>query len=643
VAPRDSVLDDAGKPVALGATIGRGGEGLVQEVVSDPSLVAKLYLRPLDNAKTEKLRIMVQSATPEILRFAAWPTSLLRSNNRTVGLLMRKMDPSNRPIHELYTPKTRLRAYPTANWLFLIHVAANVARGFGEIHRAGHVVGDVNHGNVLVGRNGTTGFIDCDSFQVSRSGQIYRCNVGVPEYTPPELQKRAFSSVDRTANHDRFGLAVLIFHLLFMGRHPFAGRYLGSGEMPIDRAIAESRFVFGRLGRNFQMDPPPNSLLLSQIPLALADGFERAFSAEAARNSPRPAAVEWVTLLEDLRNDLTQCKTHSSHLYFRRLTACPWCQIESRGIILFIEAGTAIGPDPSITGVLKRVANLASLADLPSLSAYAPEPVPTALHRARGRTRRIRVGLGIAAIAAAATVSVSANFGGGGSFALILLAVVFAFLFPRKLQQQRSAEAKHTQELQKRVVDIENKYRTDCVSRPFDVRLSQLTQLRSEYEALPLQRQRKLQELEQNKYQLQLHQFLDQISIESSKIEGIGPGRKQMLASFNVESAADLTISNLDKVPTIGPKSARRLISWRIDQEKRFRFNPQKATDKIEIDKIEREIKVRRNQLETSIKEVARDAEATHALIVTRRKQYAEQAVVARRNLAQARANYKAS
>jgi DNA-binding helix-hairpin-helix protein with protein kinase domain len=31
-----------------------------------------------------------------------------------------------------------------------------------------------------------------------------------------------------------------------MGRHPFAGRYLGLGEMPIERAIAECRFAYSR-------------------------------------------------------------------------------------------------------------------------------------------------------------------------------------------------------------------------------------------------------------------------------------------------------------------------------------------------------------------------------------------------------------
>jgi len=44
-----------------------------------------------------------------------------------------------------------------------------------------------------------------------------------------------FRGLERSAGHDAFGLAVLLFHLLFMGRHPFAGRSL-AGEMTIQYA-----------------------------------------------------------------------------------------------------------------------------------------------------------------------------------------------------------------------------------------------------------------------------------------------------------------------------------------------------------------------------------------------------------------------
>jgi hypothetical protein len=61
---------------------------------------------------------------------------------------------------------------------------------------------------------------------------------------PPELQGKRLDQVTRTSNHDSFGMAVLVFNLLFMGRHPFAGKYLGRDDMPMDKAIAQFRFAY---------------------------------------------------------------------------------------------------------------------------------------------------------------------------------------------------------------------------------------------------------------------------------------------------------------------------------------------------------------------------------------------------------------
>jgi DNA-binding helix-hairpin-helix protein with protein kinase domain len=52
----------------------------------------------------------------------------------------------------------------------------------------------------------------------------------VAQFTPPEIQKsRQHFRMERTANHDNFGLAILIFQLLFFGRHPYSGVYSREG------------------------------------------------------------------------------------------------------------------------------------------------------------------------------------------------------------------------------------------------------------------------------------------------------------------------------------------------------------------------------------------------------------------------------
>ena len=140
------------------------------------------------------------------------------------------------------------------------------------------VIGDINHANIVVSKDEVIKLIDCDSVQFEASDMQYLCGVGVDTYTPPELQGRPFDEVVRAPNHDAFGLAVAIFQLLFLGRHPFSGRYLSSGDMPINRAISEFRFAYGSGAKANQMAQPPATLPLDTVSPSVAALFERAFS-----------------------------------------------------------------------------------------------------------------------------------------------------------------------------------------------------------------------------------------------------------------------------------------------------------------------------------------------------------------------------
>src|SRR5262249_42485915 len=128
-----------------------------------------------------------------------------------------------------------------------------------------------------------------------------------------------------------FGLAVVIFQLLFMGRHPFSGRYLGAGEMPLERAIKESRFAYGDDAEAREMRQPPGAPALDAMPQALVGLFRRAFL-----TTDRPKPGEWIEPLEELANALKKCELHSGHYYYNELRECPWCVIESSaGVRLF--------------------------------------------------------------------------------------------------------------------------------------------------------------------------------------------------------------------------------------------------------------------------------------------------------------------
>ena len=359
------------RAVRLGQEIGRGGEGAVFAVEGQKDRVAKIYSSPPDRGKAQKLVAMSEAANPSLLKIAAWPDTLLRDKEGVVRGFTMPRAVARRDIHELYTPKSRLKAFPEADFRFLVHVAANVARAFAVVHEQGHVVGDVNHGNLLVGADGTVMFIDCDSFQVGNGATVFTCDVGSPLFTAPELQGRPFRGLLRTANHDRFGLAVLLFHLLFMGRHPFLGGDSDPGHMPPDKAIAEYRFAYGPNGALEGMERPPNTVPLEAMGEVVARHFIQAFGPASSRGI-RPDAKTWVRVLEKLRSGLQMCLRANWHHYPGWLAACPWCTVESRtGVRLF---GQRIGV-VAATGTMARDTPPGAVSAIPEPdSASAPPP-----------------------------------------------------------------------------------------------------------------------------------------------------------------------------------------------------------------------------------------------------------------------------
>jgi DNA-binding helix-hairpin-helix protein with protein kinase domain len=329
--------DHTGNEVRLpGKPFATGGEGAVFDVVGRPDLVAKLYSKPQSKERCEKLRAMANLCSPELLKIAAWPTATLSNGNSAVveGILMPRIA-DHKEIHHLYSVAQRKKDFPEADWGFLLHTARNCAIAFESVHVHGHIVGDVNQKNVMVSKKGIVALVDCDSFQVKEGNRIFRCGVGVPEYTPPELHGRKFTDLDRDANHDLFGLAVMVFHLLMMGRHPFAGVPQISIDIPIEKAIQDGLYAYAR--NSSKLKPPPHVPPLAMLDIATRDLFERAFGSRQ-----RPTATEWRGVLDATMKGLQRCKNDPKHSY-PAAGSCPWCQLIAVSRLMFFIPGQAAG------------------------------------------------------------------------------------------------------------------------------------------------------------------------------------------------------------------------------------------------------------------------------------------------------------
>ncbi|HET7461977.1 MAG TPA: hypothetical protein VFJ82_12045 [Longimicrobium sp.] len=306
--------------------IGAGGEAVVYEVPGDQRLVAKIYHQPgIERARKLTLMLANPPRLPEGTSIA-WPVDLLLHPGGFAGFLMPRADGPR--LFEFYNPVTRRATAPAFHYGLLHRAGRNLAEAFHALHQAGYVVGDVNESNLLVHpRTAAATLVDADSFQVrdEEAGAVFRSRVGKAEFTPPELQGVSFNDVDRAPEHDRFGLAVLLFLLLMEGTHPFAVRMSpGEDALPVEERIRLGLFPHAR--EDDEVHPPRLSPRFDTLDPGLRALFVRCFVQGHADPAARPAPAEWAQALETAEAALAACERNPLHRHHPHLQACPWCE-----------------------------------------------------------------------------------------------------------------------------------------------------------------------------------------------------------------------------------------------------------------------------------------------------------------------------
>jgi DNA-binding helix-hairpin-helix protein with protein kinase domain len=590
--------------IRLGQELGRGGEGAVCAIEGQPDRAAKIYTASPDQTKFKKLIAMVEAASSPLLRIAAWPIDILIDVKGVMrGFIMPRII-ARRDVHELYGPKSRSEAFPEADFRFLVHVGANIARAFAVVHENGHVLGDINHGNLLVGQDGTVTLIDCDSFQISTRSNVFTCDVGAPLFTAPELQGRSLRGVVRSANHDQFALAIILFHILYMGRHPFAGRYSGPGDMPIEKAIAEYRFAYGPDHRVNGMERPPGTVALETMGADIAKLFIRAFG-RVATNGVRPDAKTWLEALERLKSKLRVCVRANWHHFPNDLPGCPWCVVESQtGARLFGQRIVVVGPTGTIDvaalwRAISRVPDPGPDPPLPSEQSWRPPP---GVKLPSNSLKTFRHFLSVAFICSGlATCTVLAK-DGGFVWALALYGLAFA-VWPRVSPEQRAAAERTYSAAKVEWESALSSWKREASHEPFVEKLRALDKVRAELADLPNERRRRLAKLEAEREMRQRQRYLDRFRIDRAKIKGIGSGRTAMLASYGIETAADVNRANIMQIPGFGEALTSELVAWRRLHERNFRFNPSESIDRRDIDSIDQDLTAKRQKLFGTLQE----------------------------------------
>src|SRR5271157_900748 len=588
-----NLFDSRGNPVSLGKKVGSGGEGDVYEIAPHRrDVLAKIYHKPLTGERQEKLRLMVSGCNDELKEFAAWPLDLLHDskNGPVCGFVMPRITDCE-PIHRVYGPSHRKASFPDADWKFLVRTAKNLAAAFYIIHKYGYVVGDVNEGNILVTKKACVRLIDCDSFQVQAREKIYFCEVGVAQFTPPELQKSKDFRMPRTQNHDNFGLAILIFLLLFMGRHPFSGVYKGNDDMPIERAIAEHRFAFGRGAALKAMAPPPNSVGLSVIPREVSSLFEQAFAESGHQSWGRPSANDWWNVLDALEKWLKKCPTESMHTFYTGLAACPWCGLEnSSGILLFLSSDTISRID--VASEWQKVLAIKPPGPIPGISPrkYRCLPKPLSLDIARAvRLGKVRGAAQIVLLVASSAVMLVLSAGSGFPHPIDAIGLVPAgiagllFVLPGRDRVEKKRRKKEFEDARYSWRLWEKKWKAEAGDAEFTTQLNALTGSKRRYEAIEQEYKNALAALQHTSRERQQKKFLETRFIDTSTSPRLSENRKAALRSFGIETAADINPHKIMSIPGFDTALTNDLVNWRKQQESRFVFDEEKRVSASDI------------------------------------------------------------
>ena len=315
--------------------LGEGHEGTVWTVKDHQYLAVKVFHGGLMPARTKaKLLVMMSQAPTTRCRAyrIAWPLELTSEKGKrtSTGYLMPRLDQEqHREIGAYFNRMRRDRRIAQRgkgySMIHMLTIARNLAQLADTLHERRIIIGDLSSRNVRANDHGQVALIDVDSMQVTDTdGQVYRCTVGTPEYCAPERQGMIFDKIDKTTADDEFALAVMIYQLIFQGRHPFAGIPTLNQTEPESASIQE-RIRKGQLihddAESGYQPTRPDSIIWAATP------FKRQFRAGLARTPPRYTAKQWMQDIDRTAERLKQCPANPGHQYFGN-RACTWCRYQ---------------------------------------------------------------------------------------------------------------------------------------------------------------------------------------------------------------------------------------------------------------------------------------------------------------------------
>ena len=228
-----TVYSRKGAPLPLKASDVRssGGEGTVYTMPGKDRILIKIYHDSIvgDPRKMAELRARIDDMIGYDLSSnlcLAWPrlAALDAPQGKMIGFAMNRCE--GRSFYSLGGGPAAVRqAFPGWDRLQLAKTALDFVSKVEQLAKHGIFINDFNPNNFLVNEKCEVSFIDCDSFQVPRrnGGAPHITRTFFGAYTAPELLRDpSLLARPRDIHQVEFGAAMIVFHLLMCGLHPYS-------------------------------------------------------------------------------------------------------------------------------------------------------------------------------------------------------------------------------------------------------------------------------------------------------------------------------------------------------------------------------------------------------------------------------------
>lgn len=141
-------------------------------------------------------------------------------------------------------------------------------------------------------------------------------------------------------------------------------------------------------------------------------------------------------------------------------------------------------------------------------------------------------------------------------------------------EYERRQEVLHAAKQRAEKLEQQWRERAARLDGDFAAYKAKLEYFKSEYVQIQARHGAELSQLKASAETMQRQAFLERFYLSNDKIPKIGPTRLAVLASYGIETAADVTKDAILQIQGFGESLAGNLVDWRRKIESGFRFDP---------------------------------------------------------------------